>query len=426
MFSIFNKLKSKEVKEVYYILTFLADLAMGLTATTYVLFLLSKGLDLFQVNIVNMVFMLSIFVFEIPTGAFADYIGRRKSILLSSLLTVACLVVYFISSSFIVFILAEFLAALSATFASGALDAWLVDSLRDRGDTESVDIIFSHSEIIGNAASLIGGLAGGYIGIVALNLPFGIGVLVAILGSIVAFMFVYEKPIISKVRISLTNGFGKMVEIASDSIRFGVKHKVVLWLIVSSIVSSFAFMSLNMYWSPRMNELAGDKVWVLGWIWVLISLAMIFGNYMIKVFLKQQKSYYWILIINVIVLAIPIILAAISSFFAVVLSSFLVYEIGRGMRTPIHKSFLNKHIPSEQRATVLSFDSMMGKLGAAIGLVVLGLVARKYSIQASWLISGISLLLLIPIYQKVNKHERSLIELPPLDAHEKPVGGIIG
>lgn len=425
MLSIFNKLRSKEVKEVYYVLTFLSNLAMGLTATTYVLFLLSKGLDLFQVNVVNMVFMLSIFLFEIPTGAFADYIGRRRSILLSSFLTIACLVVYFISSSFIVFIFAEFLAALSAAFASGALDAWLVDSLKDRSDAESVDVIFSHSEIVGNIASLIGGLAGGYIGIFALNLPFGVGVIVAILGSIMAFMFVYEKPIISRVKVSIFDGFEKMAVIAKDSISFGIKHKVVLWLIISSVVTSFAFMSLNMYWSPRMDELTGNKVWVLGWIWVLISLAMIFGNYMIKVLLKQRRSYYWILIINTMVLAIPIILAATSNFFAVVLSSFLIYEIGRGIRTPIHKSFLNKHIPNEQRATVLSFDSMMGRLGGAIGLVVLGLVARNYSIQTAWLISGISLLILIPIYQKVNKYEKILGRSFLPSVEEKPASGII-
>ena len=109
MFSKFDKFKAKEVKEVYYVLIFLSNLIMGLTATTYVIFLLSKGLDLLQVNIVNMCFMLSIFFLEIPTGAFADHIGRRKSILLSNLLMVISLLVYYFSSSFIFFVLAEVL-----------------------------------------------------------------------------------------------------------------------------------------------------------------------------------------------------------------------------------------------------------------------------------------------------------------------------
>lgn len=412
MYNIYKKLKSKEVTEVYYVLSFLFDLSMGFTTTTYVLFLMSKGLDLFQVNMVNLVFMLSIFLFEIPTGAFADHLGRRKSIIFSSLLDAACLIVYYFSSSFATFILAEILAALASTFASGALDAWVYDALKERDDASShIDTVFAHSEIIGNSASLIGGLAGAYIGVHALNLPFGIGALVAVFSSIIALIFVYEKHAASKTVTSVSAGLGRIVKIAHDSIQYGLKHKVVLWLIISSVVSSFAFMSLNMYWSPRMNQLAGNKVWILGWVWVLISIGMILGNYAVKISLKKKLSYYWILIINTVVLAIPIIIAASSSLFTIVLSSFLFYEIGRGMRTPVHKSYLNKHIPSEQRATVLSFDSMIGKLGSALGLLILGWIAKSHSIQASWLTSGLVLLLLIPIYQMVDKHEKSLDNL---------------
>jgi hypothetical protein len=94
--------------------------------------------------------------------------------------------------------------------------------------------------------------------------------------------------------------------------------------------------------------------------------------------------------------------------FYLVLTGFLTHEVGRGMIKPIQKSYLNKHIPSDKRATVLSFESMMGKLGAAGGLVVLGWVGKNYSIQDAWLVSGILILFLIPIYLKVSQNENSL------------------
>jgi len=78
------------------------------------------------------------------------------------------------------------------------------------------------------------------------------------------------------------------------------------------------------------------------------------------------------------------------------------------MLTPAHKSYLNKHIIGEKRATVLSFDSMIGKLGAAIGLVVFGWVAKNTNIQTAWFISGMLLLFLIPIYLKVRHNEIEL------------------
>lgn len=397
----------KDVKSVYYLLTFLFEFAAGLTFATYVLFLLSRGLDLFQVTLVNLSFMIGIFIFEIPTGAYADYFGRKKSVILSSFFLMLALLIYFESANIAMFIVAEIIAALAFTFASGALDAWMVDSLENKGYTGKVDFIFSHAAIVGKTAALLAGLIGAYIGSVNLALPFGAGAVVALLALLVSIFFIKEnlKP---KKALNLAGAIAQMAHVTKNSIAFGIKHKVVLWLIISSILATFAFQPLNMFWSPRMNNLAGDKVWLMGWVWAGISLSMMMGSFLVKQLLKREKSYTWILILASVVLGIPILLVSTSSVFGVVLLGFLMYELGRGMLTPAHKAYLNKHIPGEQRATVLSFDSMMARVGAALGLVILGWTAKNYSIQVSWLISGLLLFLLIPIYMRARKNENKL------------------
>lgn len=400
-----NGVRLKDVKSVYYLLTFLFEFAAGLTFATYVLFLLSKGLDLLQVMLVNMAFMIGNFIFEIPTGAYADYFGRKKSIILSSFFLMLCLLVYFESSNIFMFITAEVLAALAFTFASGALDAWMVDSLENKGFVGRVDFVFSHAAVIGKVAVLIAGLIGGYLGSISLALPFGAGAVVAFASLLVSVFYIRENFTQGK-SLTLLNSLNQLGKVARDSITYGVKHKVVLWLILSSILATFAFQPLNMYWSPRMNTLAGDKVWLMGWVWAGISVSMMLGSFSVKQLLKREKSYAWILIITTLVLATPILLISTSNIFGIVLLGFLTYEIGRGMLNPTYKAYLNRHIPSEQRATVLSFDSMMGKLGAAFGLVILGWTAKNYSIQVSWLISGLLLFLLIPLYIQARKQER--------------------
>ena len=55
---------------------------------------------------------------------------------------------------------------------------------------------------------------------------------------------------------------------------------------------------------------------------------------------------------------------------------------------PIRQSFLNGVIPSAQRATVLSFGSLMGSLGGAVAQPVLGRVADVSGYAASYLVSG--------------------------------------
>lgn len=405
MLNIGNNIRLKDPKAIYYLLTFLFAFAVGLSFATYVLFLLSRGLDLFQVMLVNMVFMIGNFIFEVPTGAYADYFGRKKSIILSCFFSMLFLLIYFESSNIYMFITAEILAALSFTFASGALDAWMVDSLEKKGYVGKVDFIFSHAAIIDKIAILVAGLIGGYLGSINLALPFGVGAVVAFASLLVATFFIKEE-FIQKKTLNLIDSLNQLRKVATNSITYGVRHKVVFWLILSSVLATFAFQPLNMYWSPRMNDLAGDKIWLMGWVWAGMSLFMMLGGFLVRQALKKDKSYTWILMATVLVLAIPIIISSVSDIFAIALVSFLFYEIGRGGLDPVHKSYLNKYIPSDQRATVLSFDSMMGKFGAALGLVILGWIGKNYSIQTSWLISGLLLFLLIPIYLRTRKHEK--------------------
>ena len=61
----------------------------------------------------------------------------------------------------------------------------------------------------------------------------------------------------------------------------------------------------------------------------------------------------------------------------------------------MRQTFLNGLIPSEQRATVLSFDNLMGSAGGVVIQPALGRTADLYGYPASYLVSaGISALAL--------------------------------
>lgn len=398
---------AKDPKAVYYLITFLFSFATSIVSATYVLFLLSQHLDLLQVNLVNLAFMTGNFLFEIPTGVYADYFGRKNSVVLSSTLVALAFGTYFLSSSFFMFIIAEMIAALAITFSSGALDAWLVDSLEQNSFVGNVDYVFSHASILGQLAALFGGLIGAYIGSVSLRLPLGFAALLSLLSVVVALLFMYENRR-TRETFGFSHGLNQLSKIAKEGVIYGVRHKVILWLVLSSILASFALQPLNMYWSPRFNTLAGNQVWIVGWVWAGMCLFMMFGGLLVKKLLRNGKKYLEISIITALFIGIPIIAASFSNIFYFVLTTFLTYEIGRGMFNPIHKSYLNKYIPSEHRATVLSFDSMMGKVGAAGGLVLLGLLAKSTNIQTAWFVSGIILLFLIPIYLRAGFNEKRL------------------
>lgn len=400
-------IRRKDIKTVYYLITFVSDFGVSTLAATYVLFLLSQGLNFLQVNLVNLVFMIGIFIFEIPTGAYADYFGRKKSVILSGTCITLALLMYFFSSSIFMFIIAETLAALAFTFESGALDAWLIDSLEQKSFIGRTDFVFSHASIIGKLAALLGGLVGAYAGASNLRNPMLIGAGVSAVSVIITIFFMEEDFIKAK-----TFHFGRdiknMIKASKESVKYSVVHRPILWIILASLLTMFAFMPLNMYWSPRLNMLAGNQIWLLGWVWAGISLFMMFGSFIGRFFSKKGKSYLWIFLTTALFLSVPIFPAALSNTFYAVLSGFMIYEIGRGLIEPVQKSFLNRHIQLEQRATVLSFVSMIGRVGAMFGLVIFGWVAKNHSIQNAWLASGVLLLFLIPIYMKATEEEKVL------------------
>lgn len=402
-----GNIKRREAKTVYYLVTFFYDLAISFSITTYVLFLLKAGLDPLQVNTVNFFFMIGNFIFEVPTGAFADIFGRKRSLLLGNLILSVAFFVYFLSDRMLFFIIAELIAALAFTFRSGALSAWVVDTMAVQGYKGRVDFVFSQANIYSKVALILGGLIGAYLGNISLRIPWFVGGVFSLLSFFLA-LFLMEEPFGRVGKVAIPGGLKRMRQVVNDSIFYGLKNKTVLWLVISSIVTFFSFQALNMFWAPRFEELVGGRIYILGWIWVAFSLAMLLGSYISKRYTEKSKNFTPLMAFMVLVLALPIFIAAYSQIFYLVAGMFMVYEVGRGIDKPMKQAYLNRYIPSDKRATVLSFDSMMGRLGAAVGLIVMGWVVKHTSIQISWLLSALLMLTLIPIYLRVRHHEKQV------------------
>jgi MFS family permease len=64
--------------------------------------------------------------------------------------------------------------------------------------------------------------------------------------------------------------------------------------------------------------------------------------------------------------------------------------------TPIRQTYINGLIPSEQRATVLSFDSLMGSSGGIFVQPLLGKVADVWSYSTSYLVAALIHMIALP------------------------------
>ena len=121
---------SKNIKTYYLYSTFAELLILG---PILVLFLVAKGLSFTEIMVLQSISTIAVVLFEVPTGAVADKIGRKESLLLGSLLWAVSLGNYVVGNSFPMFMLAEVIFSLGATFKSGADNALIYDSLKVMG-----------------------------------------------------------------------------------------------------------------------------------------------------------------------------------------------------------------------------------------------------------------------------------------------------
>jgi len=381
----------RKIIRQYYILSCLFNAGgMSLICAVYVTFLIHNGLNLLQVNLVNAVYFLTLFVCEIPTGAFADIFGRKTSFVTACGLMSVSMFIYGLSHSFVGFIIAEIIAAIGTTFTSGAFQAWLVDSLKHYGYEGEYNRIFGRKNLICQIGGGIGAVTGSYLATQNQSLPWFVGGTFLAITTVYAYMIMEEKYFVRGV-FSWKKGFHSMRDVALSSIRYGLNHKAVRFILVITCIQIFAVQALNMYWQPffRNHNVSEQH---LGFIFTGIMIALSVGAFIAskldckgkekKMIIKTQVCTGLIVITMAIIPGLPLMIIL-----------FILHEVPRACWSPLTDSYLQKRIPSRERATVASFCAIAPHIGGAIGLVVSGVIAQFFGISAAWIIAGISLII---------------------------------
>jgi MFS family permease len=390
-------------ERVYYLVAGSYAFAGFFIAPIYPLYLLSRGLDLFQINVVLAVYLLSVFLFEVPTGAIADLFGRKVSFLLSCVVRLCAYSLYTLADTFSECLVAEVIDAIGTTLASGALEAWAVDAVRAEGDERPTDGMFARTQVISRTMMVGGGVAAGYLaawgGMVVpwLVAAAGYGV-TAVLGA----LLMRETHAPPGLRGSL--GLGRTM---FDGVRAVRAAPVLLVICLISLTVSFAVMPVYMLWQPRMEALAGANLRLMGWIWAFLCLATLLGSALVPALLRRFERHT-ILFVATVWRAALLAVAAAATTIQPALAGLFLQEISFGLTDPVLTAWANEHVRSEQRATVLSVRSTFWTFGGAAGLVTIGLLARGFGVPAAWYVSAAIVALAAPGYLLLGRVARRI------------------
>ena len=381
-------MNSKIVKQ-YYLISFLASAGgMQIISAIYVTFLMNKGLNLFQVNLVNAIFFITLFICEIPTGAFADIFGRKSSFVMSAVLISLSMLVYGSSNTFTGFVCAEIIGAFGMTFRTGAFQAWLVDSLKHHGYKGAFNKIFGRASLYNQIGGGIGAIAGAYLAVKNPALPWFVGSIGMTIVAILAYFIMREEYFVSGT-FSWKMGTKSMKDMAMSSIRYGSQNKAVRFILIITFVQVYAVQALNMYWQPFFREL-GVRNEHLGFVFTGMMIFIALGAFIASKMNAEGKERK-VILVSMILVGATVILTSISSVLPIALILFFLHETGRGFWSPMADNYLHQRIPSHQRATIISVCSMAPHIGGALGLIISGLIAHLFGITVAWIVASVVL-----------------------------------
>ena len=348
-------------------------------------------------------------ILEIPSGALADMIGRKKTILAGSLFLVLSVIGFALITSPIWVWAMNVMWMFGFSLRSGADSAFLYDSLKELGKENDYQKI--QGAVVGNRLFImaIAALVTGFLAEIDIRLPAILSIPAVVIASALTFFF--TEPVLSgrnhfkrsagKLK-SVVNFLKEQFGLMKFSVLFVANHKAVKWIILFAtlvgVASKVWFFTYNPYF-----ELVDLDLRFYGIMFFLFNIiAWLFSRYAYRI--EKKVPEYNLVVIIILLIGLPIFIMG-TFVIKLAISLMLFQNVVRGFMSPFFGGFINKHLDSGNRATVLSIKSAVSGLAQFISLGLFGFMLGILPLDVNLQILGIITLVLgifsIYTYRKI-------------------------
>lgn len=392
--SINNKFKQNI--SVSYVYSFLMQL--NITSAIWVLYLAFKGMSLVEIGMLESIFHITSLLFELPTGAIADVYGKKFSVVTGRIVSIASCILMIMSNTFWGFAIAFVLSAASMNLDSGASEALVYDSLKELGQEDKYKKIWGNLAFTMSIAQGIAVLLGGILADIKFLYAYVLGTIIQV-GALAASFRFNETPNNSSKEKTQGN---QIVYQVVTSVKVLKERKMALYLILFSALVGSLQTTVFFYSQKYFSDMSYSKTVIAIICAVGSVLEAISSKYAYKFEeqLKLKGTLISVAVINIFALSGLAFMKNLSIAF------FLLTSITGGLAFTIFSDYINTRVPSEYRATILSFDSLCFSI-FMIGIFPLfGLLAEKIGFSITF---GIMALIYIPVMVflmlKLKKHK---------------------
>jgi len=389
--------KSEAIRNIYVYYWFKLFCEPLMWGTILTLFLQHTAhVSLSLIFIMESVCVIGLMFLQVPGGALADMIGRRRTLQLGMGLFMIKMVVFSLAINPLMAWIANAIWVLGYALIDGADSALLYDNLKFLGREHEFHRIEGNANAYRWILTGFCSVGSGYLAQYNLRWPLFIDVLVMVVGFCACYFFV-EPPIGQK-----RKGISGYLDLMKVSVLFVANHRQVKWIIAFTVligvVSKMWFFTYNPFF-----ELVGLPIKHFGWIFLPLNLTAAFSSHY-NGWISRKLGDFGSVVMMITLVAVPILLMGIFPIKALVWLVIL-QNLVRGYMGPFLGQFLHHYLDSENRATVTSVKSAVRGLAEFVMLGAYGLLLRAYDLSVCLEILGIFMclsgLLLIISYLRI-------------------------
>jgi len=396
-----EKLKRNISLEYLYTVLFHMDLTRGL----WMIYLASKGMSLMQLGLLESIFHVTSFFMEIPTGVVADLFGRRTSRIVGRLFAIVSLMLIYMGDSFSAFAFAFIITAFSYNFESGAGEALVYDSLKQLSISDVFMKMTGRKEMIYQLTSTVAFVTGGWLATISYKWVYLFSIVFAVFALIESFFFV--EPDIGQ---NKSSGVLESMKNQMVSSFKAIKERPRIAYLYFSVNTLIAFITTLFFYLQNYFKQNGLIESQIG---VILAAASIAGALAGMQAWRLEKRFGHKILLRVlpILMCAGLWVMALSGYEA---AAFIYLSALDGIIYVVTRDYINRLIPSDQRATLLSVDSMVFSLSMIVLFPIVGKIGDVLSLKVAFLVMAVFSVFIVLsnliMLGKLERHENSLSE----------------
>ncbi|WHX98363.1 MFS transporter [Neobacillus sp. DY30] len=348
------------------------------------LFWEQRGMTVLMVILCEIIYSISIVIFEIPTGVFADKFGKKSLLVFGAVLSMFEFIILLFAYNFWTFAIVVFLAGISSACTSGAWNALLYDSLLTVNKQTSFEKIVGRMNSLDLIASLLASFSGS---VLAKYFGFEFNYIVSAVSMFLALVltFLLKEPQGDRIQEQKEKNMGFFMVYVRKSISFYKINPKVVSIITHAMGIAACITYLDEFWQLYLDEI-GLSVLFFGLFSACISLVRIPGNLLAAVLLTYFKAQSIILFI----LGITSVGFFITAIFPGTIGIIMIMLIflASGVIDPVVTGYLHHHGKSEIRATIESIQSLIESVITFTVGIGFGIISSSFSILSGFIFLG--------------------------------------